>query len=69
MGHVRRDHPRRTGPEVLRLLADGRTTTEISDDLGIAIETTRNHIRGVLRALNVKTRLEAVVLALRNGWL
>jgi PAS domain S-box-containing protein len=57
------------GYEVLRLLADGRTTTEISEDLGIAIETTRNHIRGVLRALNVKTRLEAVVLALRNGWL
>jgi PAS domain S-box-containing protein len=57
------------GHEVLRLLADGRTTTEISEDLGIAIETTRNHIRGVLRALNVKTRLEAVVLALRSGWL
>jgi PAS domain S-box-containing protein len=57
------------GHEVLRLLADGRTTTEISEDLGIAIETTRNHIRGVLRALKVKTRLEAVVLALRSGWL
>jgi PAS domain S-box-containing protein len=57
------------GHEVLRLLADGRTTREISEELGIAVETTRNHIRGVLRALRVNTRLEAVVLALRNGWL
>ena len=57
------------GHEVLRLLADGRTTREISEELGIALETTRNHIRGVLKALGVNTRLEAVVLALRNGWL
>jgi PAS domain S-box-containing protein len=57
------------GHEVLRLLADGRTTLEICEELGIALETARNHIRGVLRALGVKTRLEAVVLALRNGWL
>jgi DNA-binding CsgD family transcriptional regulator len=57
------------GHEVLRLLADGKTTREICEELGIALETTRNHIRGVLKALGVKTRLEAVVLALRNGWL
>jgi PAS domain S-box-containing protein len=57
------------GHEVLRLLADGKTTREICEELGIALETTRNHIRGVLRALGVNTRLEAVVLALRNGWL
>jgi PAS domain S-box-containing protein len=57
------------GYEVLRLLADGKTTREICEELGIALETTRNHIRGVLRALGVNTRLEAVVLALRNGWL
>jgi DNA-binding CsgD family transcriptional regulator len=57
------------GHEVLRLLADGKTTREICEELGIALETTRNHIRGVLRAFGVKTRLKAVVLALRNGWL
>jgi DNA-binding CsgD family transcriptional regulator len=65
-----------TGPDltprqhdVLRLLADGRTTDEIAAHLGIAQETVRNHIRTLLRQLRVRTRTEAVSLAFRSGWL
>ena len=53
--------------QVLRLLAEGRSTTQIAADLGVARETARNHIRGVLRAFGVHSRLEAVVAAMREG--
>jgi len=55
--------------EVLELLTQGLSTTEIATRLGIAPETTRNHIRMLLSELGVHSRLEAVVLAFRNGWL
>jgi DNA-binding CsgD family transcriptional regulator len=46
--------------ETLALLADGRSTNEIASALCISIETARNHIRRLLRALDVHSRLEAV---------
>jgi DNA-binding CsgD family transcriptional regulator len=54
---------------VLELLSQGLSTAEIAARLGIAPETTRNHIRMLLSELGVHSRLEAVVLAFRNGWL
>jgi PAS domain S-box-containing protein len=53
--------PRQT--EVLRLLERGRSTDQIASELHISRETARNHIRRLLRALNVHTRLEAVAVA------
>jgi DNA-binding CsgD family transcriptional regulator len=55
--------------EVLELLAHGYSTARIAGALGIADETARNHIRLLLSELGVHTRLEAVVVAFRNGWL
>ena len=55
--------------EVLTLLAQGLTTPQIAADLGIAEETARNHVRMLLGQLGVHTRLAAVVVAFRNGWL
>jgi DNA-binding CsgD family transcriptional regulator len=55
--------------ETLALLADGLGTSAIADRLGVAEETVRNHIRGLLRQLGVHSRLEAVVLAYRLGLL
>ena len=55
--------------QVLRLLGDGRTTGKIASELGIAEETARNHIKAVLRALDAKSRLEAVVAARHRGLL
>jgi DNA-binding CsgD family transcriptional regulator len=55
--------------EVLRLLARGLSTREIAAQLGIADETARNHIRGLLRGLGVHSRLEAVAVGRRRGLL
>jgi PAS domain S-box-containing protein len=55
--------PRQT--EVLRLLEQGHSTDQIAQELHLSIETVRNHIRGILRALGVHSRLEAVTLAHR----
>jgi PAS domain S-box-containing protein len=52
--------------EVLRLLEHGRATHEIALELHLSIETVRNHIRHILRALGVHSRLEAVALAHRE---
>jgi DNA-binding NarL/FixJ family response regulator len=51
--------------EVLRLLEQGRTTTQIAAELHLSHETVRNHIRRLMHRLGAHTRLEAVVLARR----
>ena len=53
--------------EVLQLLARGCSTDQMASELGIARETVRNHIRAVLRALGVHSRLEAVIAAHDRG--
>lgn len=55
--------------EVLHLLAEGLSTEAVAKRLGVALETARNHIRAVLRRLDVHSRLEAVVEARRRGLL
>ena len=51
--------------EVLRLLERGRSTEQIAEELHLSIETVRNHIRRLLRALDVHSRLEAVAVGRR----
>jgi PAS domain S-box-containing protein len=55
--------------ETLALLADGLGTAAIASRLGVAEETARNHIRRLLRQLDVHSRLEAVTRAYRLGLL
>jgi len=52
--------------EVLHLLEQGRSTEQIADELHLSVETVRNHIRGILRAFGVHSRLEAVAIAHRE---
>jgi PAS domain S-box-containing protein len=52
--------------EVLRHLEQGRSTKQIAQELHVSTETVRNHVRHLLRALGVTTRLEAVA-AVRHG--
>jgi DNA-binding CsgD family transcriptional regulator len=49
--------------EVLALLASGRGTQAIAQDLGIARTTARNHIQAILGKLEAHSRLEAVARA------
>ena len=49
--------------DVLRLLEQGRSTQQIADELYLSTETVRNHVRRLLRALGVNSRIEAVAVA------
>jgi PAS domain S-box-containing protein len=52
--------------EILRHLEHGRSTSQIARELHLSVETVRNHIKHLLRALGVNSRLEAVALARRQ---
>jgi PAS domain S-box-containing protein len=56
--------PRQT--EVLGLLEHGYSTGQIAAKLHVSVETVRNHIRAILRALGVHSRLAAVAAARRE---
>ena len=53
--------------DVLRLLEQGLSTAQIASALHLSPETVRNHIRHLLGALGVHTRLEAVAVARREA--
>lgn len=54
--------------EILRWIAAGLQNKEIAQKLDISLATVRNHIRNILEKLEVHSKLEAVSLAFRNGW-
>jgi PAS domain S-box-containing protein len=64
-----RPHPQLTPRqnEVLHLLAHGRSTEQIADELHLSRETVRNHVRRMLIALDAHSRIEALAVAHREG--
>jgi PAS domain S-box-containing protein len=59
--------PRQT--QVLKLLGQGLATHQIAEALHLSDDTVRNHIRHLMRALGVHSRLQAVAVARRDGLL
>ncbi|MEN9937406.1 MAG: hypothetical protein RLZZ387_3985 [Chloroflexota bacterium] len=55
--------------EVLELVAAGRTNKEIAAQLDISNQTVKNHVSSILRKLAVNDRTQAVVYAMRRGWI
>jgi DNA-binding CsgD family transcriptional regulator len=53
--------------EVLRMLASGATASEIAERLFLSRATVATHVRNAMVKLGAHTRIEAVVIALRNG--
>jgi PAS domain S-box-containing protein len=53
--------------EVLRLLAEGRSSAEIASYLRVSPRTLRTHIHHINRKLHARGRLEAVIYGLRRG--
>lgn len=53
--------------DVLRCLAEGRTTVEISELLYLSHHTVRNHVRNILGKLGARSQLEAVVIGASTG--
>ncbi|MDR4886171.1 response regulator transcription factor [Fredinandcohnia sp. QZ13] len=54
--------------EVLELVADGKNTKEIADELRIKTGTVRNYISTILDKLEVKNRIEAITQSKEKGW-
>lgn len=55
--------------EILQKMSEGMTNAEIGFALGISAQTVKNHVTSILRKMTVNDRTQAVVKALRNGWL
>jgi PAS domain S-box-containing protein len=53
--------------QVLQLLAHGHSTSQIAAELHLSVDTVRNHIRRMLRALGAHSRIEALAVAHREG--
>jgi PAS domain S-box-containing protein len=65
-GTAKTPHLTRRQLEVLLLLAEGKRSGEIAEELNISVHTVRTHIQGILRTLGAANRLEAVSRALHE---
>ncbi|ALC88780.1 chemotaxis protein CheY [Bacillus sp. FJAT-18017] len=54
--------------EVLQMLADGKSNRGIGEALFISEKTVKNHVSNILQKMNVNDRTQAVVVAIKNGW-
>ena len=54
--------------EVLQLLTDGQSNRTIGETLFISEKTVKNHVSSILQKMAVNDRTQAVVSAIKNGW-
>lgn len=55
--------------DVLRLVVDGKTNAEIGSVLGISAKTVEKHLDSIYRKMNVVSRVEAAVIAVRENYI
>lgn len=55
--------------EIVKLLAEGKTTKSIAEELHLSNGTIRNYVSIMLEKLDVSNRIEAISKALDKGWL
>lgn len=53
--------------EILQLIADGRSTTEVARELFISGKTVKNHLASIYAKLDARDRTQAVLSAVRSG--
>jgi DNA-binding NarL/FixJ family response regulator len=53
--------------EVLELVVEGRSNSEIAAALVISESTVKNHLRNILEKLHLRNRIQAAVYAVRQG--
>ena len=52
-----------------RGIAQGMTNKQVAYALSISEQTVKNHMSSILRKLSVNDRTQAVVYAMRQGWI
>lgn len=53
--------------DVLKLIVEGKSNSEIAEDLFLSTNTIKTHVRGIMNKLAVDDRVQAAVIALRSG--
>jgi DNA-binding NarL/FixJ family response regulator len=53
--------------DVLRLMAEGKTTRQIALELGLSRYTVKNYIERIYERLGARDRVQAVTIAIRAG--
>ncbi|MGK7878403.1 MAG: response regulator [Xenococcaceae cyanobacterium] len=53
--------------EVLKLIVEGKSNSEIAAELYLSTNTIKTHVRGIMNKLAVDDRVKAAVVALRSG--
>ncbi|HET7291283.1 MAG TPA: PAS and helix-turn-helix domain-containing protein [Vicinamibacteria bacterium] len=54
--------------QILGWIAAGLQNKEIAQEASISLATVRNHVHNLLEKLGLHSKLEAISLAFRNGW-
>jgi two-component system response regulator DevR len=54
---------------ILRLIAQGLSSREIANQLYLSENTVKGYVQEILHRLGVKNRTEAVMMAVKQGWL
>ncbi|MGH2377819.1 MAG: LuxR C-terminal-related transcriptional regulator [Candidatus Limnocylindria bacterium] len=55
--------------QILDQISQGKTNKEVAYALAISEQTVKNHMSSILRKLSVNDRTQAVVYAMRQGWI
>lgn len=55
--------------EVLTLIMDGYSNAKIAEQLHLSLPTVKTHVTHILRKLDVKDRTQAVIIAMRHGFI
>ncbi|MBP1971178.1 two-component system response regulator DegU [Virgibacillus natechei] len=54
--------------QILQLLADGKSNRSVAEALYISEKTVKNHVSNILQKMDCNDRTQAVVSAIKKGW-
>jgi DNA-binding NarL/FixJ family response regulator len=63
------EHLTRREMDVLKMAAKGLSNKAIASDLGLSLRTIKGHFESIFDKMNVSSRTEAIMMALRQEWI